>query len=75
MNGTPPKQPPKKLLTYFIIIMIILATIGFIVFPRGGGRDKIKDIIEDRPYVMVWNEPYAFHEEGYEPSIASDSQG
>ena len=75
MNGAPPKQPPKKLLTYFVIIMIILAAIGFIVFPRGGGKAKKKDIMEDRPYVLVWNEPYAFNEEGYEPSIASDSQG
>jgi hypothetical protein len=75
MNGTPPKPPPKRIFTYFIILMVILAAIGFIVFPRGGGKEKKEEIIEEHVPVLEWGEVFAFNEEGYEPSIASDSNG
>jgi hypothetical protein len=71
----PVGQSRKKLLALFIIIMLVIATIGFIVFPRGKGREIKEEEIEDSAPALEWGDVYAFNEEGYEPSIASDSNG
>jgi hypothetical protein len=58
-----------------VIIILILATIGVLVLTRKEDRKEKPEDIEIKPKVLEWGDVYAFNEEGYEPSIASDSNG
>ncbi len=58
-----------------VVIVLILATIGILVVTRKEDKKEKAEEIDLKPPVLEWGEVYAFNEEGYEPSIASDSFG
>ncbi|UCE38516.1 MAG: exo-alpha-sialidase [Thermoplasmata archaeon] len=58
-----------------VIIILLLAAIGIYVLTRKEEKKGISEEVEMPPLVLKWNKPYAFNEEGYEPSIAADSFG
>jgi hypothetical protein len=58
-----------------IIFLLILAAIGIYFATRREEEPRAPFLEPEKPLYVKWNDPYHFNEEGYEPSIASDSSG
>lgn len=76
-SSTSPKR--SRLFIPAIIIMLLLAAIGvytlFRMMDTVPPKDEEPMDDEPEPIPLVFGEPYAFNDMGYEPSIASDSNG
>jgi len=66
----------KRVLVFFVIIILLFAGMGYWVYSNKTFNPQPDMGPEGPPPLNVtWDPPYEFNKQGYEPSIAMDSQG
>lgn len=75
MNDPLIKLLKSPIFVIIIVILVILAMIGIFFASRKEDTKAEVVIPKLEPPGLEWGDVYAFNEEGYEPSIASDSYG